>query len=96
MEYDGVPWNNNAAERAIRHLAIQRKISGAFTAKGANHYLRLLAISQTCRFQEKSFLGFLLSGLKDVDAFAESRRGRRRLSPTSEPKAPLPDAPAEP
>lgn len=76
LEHDGLPWNNNAAERALRHLAIQRKISGAFTAKGANHYLRLLAIAQTCRFQEKSFLGFLLSGSKNVDAFKEKRRHR--------------------
>jgi hypothetical protein len=27
---DGIPWNNNAAERALRHLAVQRKISGRF------------------------------------------------------------------
>ncbi len=78
MEDDGVPWNNNAAERAIRHLAVQRKISGAFTTKGANHYLRLLGIAQTCRFQEKSFLGFLLSGLKNVDAYSEPRGTRKR------------------
>ncbi len=71
LEHDGVPWNNNAAERAIRHLAVQRKISGSFSANGANHYLRLLAIAQTCRFQEKSFLGFLLSGLKSVDAYKD-------------------------
>ena len=70
----GIPWNNNAAERALRHLAVQRKISGAFSQKGATDYLRLLAISQTCRFQEKSFLGFLLSGLKNVDAFKDRRR----------------------
>jgi len=78
LEHDGVPWNNNAAERAIRHLAVQRKISGSFTTKGANHYLRLLAISQTCRFQDKSFLGFLLSRQKNVDAYKESRRKRGR------------------
>src|SRR5439155_26760291 len=28
LEEDGIPWNNNMAERAIRHLAVQRKISG--------------------------------------------------------------------
>jgi predicted RecB family nuclease len=56
---DGIPWNNNAAERALRHLAIQRKISGPFSREGANHYLRLLAIAQTCRLQNKSFLCFL-------------------------------------
>ena len=27
---DGIPWNNNMAERAIRQLAVQRKISGSF------------------------------------------------------------------
>ena len=71
---DAVAWNNNAAERALRHLAVQRKISGAFTEKGAENYLRLLGIVQTCRFQAKSFLGFLLSGLKDVDRYKETRR----------------------
>jgi predicted RecB family nuclease len=66
---DGIPWNNNMAERALRHLAIQRKISGSFGKNGIHRYLRLLSVSQTCRFQEKSFLRFLLSGCKDVDTF---------------------------
>jgi hypothetical protein len=74
LDHDGIPWNNNAAERAIRHLAIQRKISGWFSAKGAQLYLRLLGIAQTCRFQDKSFLRFLLSGSHDVDAYKEKRR----------------------
>ena len=65
-----IPWNNNLAERALRHLAIQRKISGSFGKDGIHRYLRLLSISQTCRFQEKSFLQFLRSGSKDVDAFS--------------------------
>jgi hypothetical protein len=43
---------------------------------GARTYLRLLAISQSCRFQEKSFLQFLLSGVKDVDAFKGTGRGK--------------------
>ena len=74
LENDGVSWNNNTAERAIRHLAVQRKISGAFSTNGATYYLRLLAIAQSCRFQEKSFLGFLLSGLKNVDAYKQFKR----------------------
>ena len=60
-------------ERAIRHLAVQRKISGSFFKRVAPHYLRLLAINQTCRFQEKSFLRFLLSAKKDVDQFKDRR-----------------------
>jgi len=70
---DGIPWNNNMGERAIRHLAVQRKISGSFYKRVAPHYLRLLAINQTCRFQEKSFLRFLLSGKKDVDQFKDRK-----------------------
>jgi hypothetical protein len=62
-------------------LAVQRKISGVFSSKGANHYLRLLAIAQTCRFQNKSFLGFLLSGCVDVDEYSEGRRRQANLCP---------------
>jgi predicted RecB family nuclease len=70
---DGIPWNNNMAERAIRQLAVQRKISGTFFKRVVPQYLLLLAISQTCRFQGKSFLKFLLSKAKDVDEFRRSR-----------------------
>ncbi|MEG2070299.1 MAG: transposase, partial [Bacteroidales bacterium] len=62
-EYDNIPWNNNMAERGIRHLAVQRKISTYFD-KGIANYLLLLGIMQTCKFQNKSFLQFLLSGKK--------------------------------
>jgi len=74
LENDAVPWHNNAAERALRHLAVQRKISGAFSESGASVYLRFLSIAQTCRFQQKSFLGFLLSGSTDVDEYKERNR----------------------
>jgi predicted RecB family nuclease len=71
---DGIPWNNNTAERALRHIAVQRKISGSFFKRGATDYLKLLGIAQTCRFQEKSFLKFLLSEERDVDKYKESKR----------------------
>jgi hypothetical protein len=74
LREDGIPWNNNMAERAIRHLAIQRKISGSFYRRTAIQYLRLLGIAQTCRFQSKSFLRFLLSEEKDVDRYREGKR----------------------
>ena len=77
LEGDGIPWNNNMAERAIRHLAIQRKISGYFTKAGADRYLLLLGIAQSCRFQKKSFLRFLLSGEIDVDKFNEKKQPPR-------------------
>jgi hypothetical protein len=70
---DGIPWENNMAERAIRQLAVQRKISGSFFKQSAGHYLLLLAIAQTCRFQDKSFLKFLLSKETDLDSFRRTR-----------------------
>jgi len=73
LTLDNIPWENNMAERAIRQLAVQRKISGLFFKRVAPQYLLLLAISQTCRFQEKSFLKFLLSKETDVDQFRRTR-----------------------
>lgn len=69
LEHNNTPWNNNMAERAIRHLAIQRKISGSFSEKGAADYIALLSLAQTCRFQDKSFLRFLLSQKEHPDDY---------------------------
>jgi hypothetical protein len=69
MERDGVPWNNNMAERALRHIAVQRKISGSFGKDGILRYLLLLGVTQSCRFQNKSLLQFLLSREEDIDLF---------------------------
>jgi hypothetical protein len=71
VEWDGIPWNNNAAERALRHLTVQEKVSGFFYKSLMPDYLRLLGIRQTCRFQGKSFLKFLFSGERDVDSFKD-------------------------
>ena len=88
LTQDGIPWENNMAERAIRQLAVQRKISGSFFKRVAPQYLLLLAISQTCRFQGKSFLKFLLSKETDLDSFRRTRPirysyavGRQRVMP---------------
>src|SRR5262249_7485573 len=70
---DGIPWNNNMAERAIRQLAVQRKISGSFFKRFASDYLLLLAIGPSCRFQGTPFRTVLICEAKDVDAFRRSR-----------------------
>ena len=80
LEHDFMPWHNNTAERALRHIAIQRKISGFFFESGATSYLTLLGIMQTCRFQEKSFLKFLVSGEKDVDTFKSPKTRRTQTA----------------
>ncbi len=74
IDRDGVPWNNNMAERALRHIAVQRKISGSFGKHGILPYLLLLGVTQSCRFQNKSLLQFLISGKKDIDLF-KGRQG---------------------
>jgi predicted RecB family nuclease len=85
LEEDGIPWHNNTAENAIRHFAIQRTISGSFYESITHDYLLLLGIKQTCRFQNKPFLQFLLSGEKDVDKFKASK-SKRSTRPVGKPK----------
>jgi len=68
------------AERALKALAVQRKISGSFFKRVAPHYLLMLGIAQSCRFQRKSFLKFLLSLEHDLDAFRASRRKKIALA----------------
>ncbi|HIJ97397.1 MAG TPA: hypothetical protein HPP94_17025 [Desulfuromonadales bacterium] len=60
-------------QKGIRHLAVQRKISGTFFKKAVPKYLLLLGIAQTCRFQGKSFLKFLLSEEIDIDRFKATK-----------------------
>jgi hypothetical protein len=79
LKYDGVPWHNNNAEHAIKAYAKLRKLFlGAPTPKAISEYLILLSICETCRYMGVDFLDFLRSGEKDIHAFAQSRRGRRR------------------
>ncbi len=95
LDYDGVAWHNNYAEHAIKAFALLRRgIGGTSTGDGLDDYLILLSIFETCKYKGVRFLDFLRSSEKDIDAFAESRRGRRRRSPTREPQAPPPDASA--
>jgi transposase len=92
LNEDGIPWENNMAERALRQLAVQRKISGSFFKRSAGHYLLLLAISQTCRFQEKSFLKFLLSKETDLDSFRQTRPVRYSYAVDRQKSMPEPPA----
>jgi predicted RecB family nuclease len=73
LDHDGVPWNNNNAENALKRFASRRKIIGAaFGERGLRDYLVFLSIYQTCRNKHLSFLRFLRSGSQDLDAFAEA------------------------
>ena len=71
LGFDGVPWNNNNAEHAVKAFATLRKvIGGSSTEKGIREYLILLSICETCKYKGLDFLDFLRSGEKNIDAFA--------------------------
>jgi hypothetical protein len=79
LSYDGVPWNNNNAEHAVKAFAALRDvIEGPATPSGIDEYLILLSISETCRYKNVDFLGFLCSREKDVDAFLSNGGYTRR------------------
>jgi hypothetical protein len=69
LEHDGVPWNNNNAEHAIKAFArLRNAIEGSTTSKGVREYLVLLSLSETCRYRGISFLDFLRSDEMDIDS----------------------------
>jgi hypothetical protein len=78
LKHDGVPWNNNNAEHAIKAFAMLRHvIKGVTSGKGLRDYLVLLSICESCKYLGVDFLDFLRSGEKDVHAFAQTRRARK-------------------
>jgi len=79
LDFNGVPWNNNNAEHAIKAFALLRRdFNGLANEKGIREYLVLLSISESCKFKGVSFLEFLRSGETDVDAFAARKQRRSR------------------
>ena len=56
-KHDGIPWNNNNAEHAIKAFArLRNVIGGTSTFKGMREYLILLSISETCTGAETEWL----------------------------------------
>jgi hypothetical protein len=81
LNHDGVPWNNNNAEHAVKKFADYRElVDGQFSEAGLNEYLVLLSVYLTCKYKRISFLKFLLSREKDIDASRQSVNLRRPLS----------------
>jgi hypothetical protein len=67
LNYDGVPWNNNNAETAIKAVALyRREYDGLPTKNGIQDYLTLLSIQQTCKYQGLNFLDFLKSAKTSI------------------------------
>lgn len=56
----GVEPTNNAAERALRHAVIWRRISGGTDSEGGSRFVeRMLSVVATCRQQRRDVLGYL-------------------------------------
>jgi len=67
LDYDGVPWNNNNAEHAVRAFTRLRNLIGTSTPKGTREYATLLSIHQTLRYRGMGFLEFMRSGRMEID-----------------------------
>jgi predicted RecB family nuclease len=62
LDHDGVPWNNNNAEHAIKRFAkYRRDADGRFTERTLEEYLVLASVFETCEFSNVNVLQFLLS-----------------------------------
>jgi hypothetical protein len=65
LDSDGIPWNNNNAEHAIKAFVHLRDVvQGPTTERGIRDYLTLLSIYQSCAYRKIDFLEFLRSGEK--------------------------------
>jgi hypothetical protein len=81
LQHDEVLWNNNLAENAVKRISDYREDAGQSVKEaGLTEQLVLLSLYQTCRVRDISFLKFLLSQERDLDAFATGKRRRRRAS----------------
>jgi hypothetical protein len=70
LDSDGVPWNNNNAEHAVKTFATRRRVrNGFFTEAELRRFLILLSVYETCRYREIDFLDFLRSGRTDLFSY---------------------------
>jgi hypothetical protein len=97
LEQDGVPWNNNNAEHAIKRFAKYRRMAdGQFTERTLKEYLVLASVFETCEFNNVNVLKFLLS--KETTLAGLFKMARRKVNTTlhNPENAPLPMSDALP
>jgi hypothetical protein len=88
LDHDGVPWNNNNAEHAIKGFAkFRAHADGRFTERSLREYLVLASIFQTCEFNNVNVLKFLLS--KETTLAGVFKMAKRKDQVISQ----LPDSP---
>ncbi len=84
LNYDGVPWNNNNAEHALKNFAVSRYKMDFHSEDGLKNQLIFLSIYQTCRNRGINFLKFLVSKEKDIDRFSQGRTQKHFFIGSSE------------
>ena len=71
-----IPLTNNAAERALRHGVIMRRVQGGTQSEHGNRWVeRILSIRETLRLQDRSALDYL------IGAATAGHRGQPAPSP---------------
>ncbi len=64
LEEDGVAWNNNAAERALRSSVVIRKITyGNQSDEGAAAHAVLMSLRETCNLRKENFFDYAMEYL---------------------------------
>jgi predicted RecB family nuclease len=96
LDHDGVSWNNNNAEHAIKAFARLRLIIKSNSTKGIHEFLILLSLCETCKNKEIDFLDFLRSGETNLDQFLDRPKTSTRVRrlPDTERLEPEPAATA--
>lgn len=83
LDFDGVPWNNNNAEHAIKRFAkYRRNADGCYTERSLKEYLVLASVLETCEFNKVNVLKFLLSKETTLEGLLRMA-GRERHARTS-------------
>jgi transposase len=56
-----IPLTNNAAERALRHAVLMRRIQGGTQSRQGNRWVeRILSVRETLRLQDRPVLDYLI------------------------------------
>ncbi len=96
LDHDGVPWNNNNAEHAIKGFAkFRAHANGRFTERSLREYLVLASVFQTCEFNNVNVLKFLLSKETTLAGLFKMARRKVDASLHTPESAPLPKSDAQ-
>jgi hypothetical protein len=83
LDFDGVPWNNNNAEHAIKRFAkYRRNVDGCYTERSLKEYLVLASVFETCDFNKVNMLKFILSKETTLEGLPCMAGRKRRAQPS--------------